>query len=227
LVLTLAANESEKSSPKVSKLPLPISDSPLVIDLPDGQKIVVGKMTLGSVIEVATWRGVGRPDSRTSRLMLGMGSGNVNEDSDSSDSAQTQGQKSAPVKPKGFAGFIFTLQHFLKNFGRINWSQTVKALVESIGAKKQKKVAKPKQDNSASQAPESDSASEIKPKVTISRASEDADIEEWLNKITQKASRDTSSKKPAAKSSRSGAAKAKVSVKKATPKASNSRGIKK
>jgi hypothetical protein len=82
LASKLANQESEKSAPKVSKLPLPISDSPLVIDLPDGQKIVVGKMTQGSVIEVATWRGVGRPDSRTSRLMLGMGSGNVNEDTD-------------------------------------------------------------------------------------------------------------------------------------------------
>jgi hypothetical protein len=49
-------------------------DSPLVIDLPDGQKLVVGNLAAGSVIEVATWRGTGRPDSRTSRLMLGMSS---------------------------------------------------------------------------------------------------------------------------------------------------------
>ena len=49
-----------------------VSDSALVIDLPDGQKLVVGKMTHGTVIEVATWRGTGRPDSRTSRMMLGM-----------------------------------------------------------------------------------------------------------------------------------------------------------
>jgi hypothetical protein len=130
----LAASESEKSSPKVSKLPLPISDSPLVIDLPDGQKIVVGKMTLGSVIEVATWRGVGRPDSRTSRLMLGMGSGNVNEDSESGETNQSQGERKAPVKPKGFAGFIFTLQRFVKNFSRIKWAGTVKALLFSMSA---------------------------------------------------------------------------------------------
>ena len=37
-----------------------------------GQKIVIGKIASGSVIEVATWRGTGRPDSRTTRLMLGM-----------------------------------------------------------------------------------------------------------------------------------------------------------
>jgi hypothetical protein len=47
--------------PTVTKIPLPISDSALVIDLPDGQKLVVGKMTHGTVIEVATWRGTGRP----------------------------------------------------------------------------------------------------------------------------------------------------------------------
>jgi hypothetical protein len=224
--LKLAANESEKPSPKVSKLPLPISDSPLVIDLPDGQKIVVGKMTLGSVIEVATWRGVGRPDSRTSRLMLGMGSGNVNEDSDGSDNAQSQGQKSAPVKPKGFAGVIFTLQQFVKNFNRINWSQTAKALVSAIGAKKKKKTAKPVEENAVSPTRNLDASPEVKPTVTISRASEDADIEEWLNKITQKATRDSSPKKPAAKSSGSSATKAKVSVKKAAPKATNPRSTK-
>ena len=58
--------------PMVSKIPMAVSDSALVIDLPDGQKLVVGNMTHGTVIEVATWRGTGRPDSRTSRMMLGM-----------------------------------------------------------------------------------------------------------------------------------------------------------
>jgi hypothetical protein len=224
--LTLAASESEKSSPKVSKLPLPISDSPLVIDLPDGQKIVVGKMTLGSVIEVATWRGVGRPDSRTSRLMLGMGSGNVNEDSDNGDTSQAQGGKGAPVKPKGFAGFIFSLQRFIKNFSRINWLGTAKALFASVGSKK-KRAAKPRASNSkTSVQSESASPADFKPAVTISRVSEDADIEEWLNKITQKAARETTPRKPAAKSPGSSAAKPKASVKKAAPKASNPRSTK-
>jgi hypothetical protein len=225
LVLKLASNESEKSSPKVSKLPLPISDSPLVIDLPDGQKIVIGKMTLGSVIEVATWRGVGRPDSRTSRLMLGMGSGNVNEDSDSGDNSQVQERK-APVKPKGFAGFIFSVQHFVKNFNRINWSGTAKALLSSATSKKSKKVAKSEQVNEVSPTSVVAPTSEVKPEVTISRASEDADIEEWLNTITQKTSRETTVKKPVAKSSGSSASKAKVRVKKAAPKASNPRSTK-
>ncbi len=223
----MANNETEKSSPKVSKLPLPISDSPLVIDLPDGQKIVVGKMTLGSVIEVATWRGVGRPDSRTSRLMLGMGSGNVNEDSDGGESGQSQSERRAPAKPKGFAGFIFSLQHFIKNFSRINWSGTVKALLASLTKKKSKKAAKPEQINATSPATLANPTSGVKPEVTISRVSEDADIEEWLNKITQKAARETTTKKPTKKTSGSSASKAKVNVKKAAPKASNPRGTKK
>ncbi|MEN9324364.1 MAG: hypothetical protein RL414_118 [Actinomycetota bacterium] len=59
-------------APVITKLPLPNSENALVIDLPDGQKLVVGKMATGTVIEVATWRGTGRPDSRTTRLMLGV-----------------------------------------------------------------------------------------------------------------------------------------------------------
>jgi len=70
----MAKNIEPKRQPAVSNLPMPVSETPLVIDLPDGQKLVVGKMDVGSVIEVATWRGTGRPDSRTSRLMLGMSS---------------------------------------------------------------------------------------------------------------------------------------------------------
>lgn len=73
----MAKKESKTSSPQVSKIPLPISDTPLVIDLPDGQKLVIGKLTSGSIIEVATWRGTGRPDSRTNRMMLGMSSSQV------------------------------------------------------------------------------------------------------------------------------------------------------
>ncbi|CAB4773964.1 unannotated protein [freshwater metagenome] len=70
----MAKKRDVTSSPTVTNLPLPISETPLVIDLPDGQKLVIGKMSNGSIIEVATWRGTGRPDSRTNRLMLGMSS---------------------------------------------------------------------------------------------------------------------------------------------------------
>ena len=65
-------NEVKQQKPVISSIPVPPSDSALVIDLPDGQKLLVGKIETGTVIEVATWRGTGRPDSRTNRLMLGM-----------------------------------------------------------------------------------------------------------------------------------------------------------
>ncbi len=57
-----------------SSLPLANDDSgsSLVEDLPDGQKLVVGNLDPGTIVEVATWRGTGRPDSRTNRLMLGV-----------------------------------------------------------------------------------------------------------------------------------------------------------
>jgi hypothetical protein len=84
-------------APVISKIPLPISDSPLVIDLPDGQKLVVGKMIQGSVIEVATWRGTGRPDSRTSRLMLGMSIGDVNPTPEEKAQAASAPAGSAPT----------------------------------------------------------------------------------------------------------------------------------
>lgn len=55
-------------------LPLSTVDNtpPLLLDLPDGQQLVVGKLPDGIVIEIATWRGTGRPDSRTNRMMLGV-----------------------------------------------------------------------------------------------------------------------------------------------------------
>lgn len=47
------------------------SDSGLVVDLPDGQKIMIGNLPSGTVVEIAAWRGTGAPDSRTSRLLIG------------------------------------------------------------------------------------------------------------------------------------------------------------
>ena len=110
----------ENNEPKISNIPMPISENPLVVDLPDGQKLILGKLTPGHVIEVATWRGTGRPDSRTNRLMLGMtdGSEPVAESGESQDS--TTGDKSSrkiklPFKVKVPTGalansfkFVFT-----------------------------------------------------------------------------------------------------------------------
>lgn len=68
----MAKKPQNPTGPEITVLPMTGGDSPMVIDLPDGQKLIVSNLAAGSVIEVATWRGTGRPDSRTSRLMLGM-----------------------------------------------------------------------------------------------------------------------------------------------------------
>ena len=90
-----AKKDNSPAKPIVSRVPLPISDSALVIDLPDGQKLVIGKMSQGTVIEVATWRGVGRPDSRTNRMMFGMSTAEIEADSDDSGSTSQ-----VPLKPE-------------------------------------------------------------------------------------------------------------------------------
>lgn len=77
-----AKKDNLHTKPIVSRVPLPVSDSALVIDLPDGQKLVIGKMSQGTVIEVATWRGVGRPDSRTNRMMFGMSTAEIEDEAD-------------------------------------------------------------------------------------------------------------------------------------------------
>lgn len=73
----MAKKNQPPQVPTISELPIPASENPMVIDLPDGQKIVLNKLAPGSVIEVATWRGTGRPDSRTNRFMLGVSDSNA------------------------------------------------------------------------------------------------------------------------------------------------------
>jgi len=43
----------------------------LLIDLPEGPKLVMHALPANSVIEIASWRGIGNPDSRTSRVLIG------------------------------------------------------------------------------------------------------------------------------------------------------------
>jgi len=98
------ANEPEATPPITP-------DQPLIIDLPDGQKLVVGNMVEGSVIEVATWRGTGRPDSRTSRLMLGMSPGSLTPTV-----VQTESGEKAKLTPKDrIAALLKSLQGLPKS----------------------------------------------------------------------------------------------------------------
>jgi hypothetical protein len=105
------AKKKAATQPVISEIPMPVSDSPLVIDLPDGQKLVVGKMSPGSVIEVATWRGTGRPDSRTSRLMLGMSS---------AEQVQAQAQSEKAIES-------------VKGKGKFNWKKPQLGSIDFIG----------------------------------------------------------------------------------------------
>jgi hypothetical protein len=170
----------QNNGPKVSKLPLPATDSPLVIDLPDGQKLVIGKMSQGSVIEVATWRGTGRPDSRTSRLMLGVSS---NAPTDAMDDAESD--SSAPAKPvapeSGVERYVFLTQQFLLKlwtkllplFKKVTpASKKLITKLQSKGLPKIKLSRKPKA-----------------PKVTVVTSPENSEIDAWLNKIAEKAER--------------------------------------
>jgi hypothetical protein len=195
----VATNKStDSNSPKVSKLPLPATDSPLVIDLPDGQKLVIGKMSQGSVIEVATWRGTGRPDSRTSRLMLGMSS---NAPKDALDN--TDAESSEPVKPiapeSGVERYVFLTQQFLLNLWRkvkpllTKITPAAKKLVTKLQSKGLPKIkfrSKPRE-----------------PKVSVMTLEENTEIDAWLSKITKKAERSVAL---AATRSTSGGAKKKT-----------------
>jgi hypothetical protein len=172
LDLKLANSQNPEQKPKVSKLPLPVSDSPLVIDLPDGQKIVIGKMTQGSVIEVATWRGVGRPDSRTSRLMLGVGSGNVNEEKEPSEIPQTPAKSK---KPEDWRVVLYYLVIAVDFFKSLPWKKLVqkrkKSTITPVAVDSPHPIVLPKTEN----------VDKSEPAIVI-----DEDIEAWLNKISAK-----------------------------------------
>ena len=179
---------------KVSQLPLPISDSPLVIDLPDGQKLVIGKMAEGSVIEVATWRGTGRPDSRTSRLMLGMSPGNLSDDA-SETTGYAGGQKEK--KPEGFAKYLEIAEKLFK--------AAIKLIMKlPVGKLKNVKLGKvnlpkrtPKQSSPSAVAPitETTLPASAKPSFTSSafksakesKPESNEDVDDWLAQIIKKA----------------------------------------
>ena len=176
----MATKDSPQSNlPKVSKLPLPATDSPLVIDLPDGQKLVIGKMSQGSVIEVATWRGTGRPDSRTSRLMLGMSS---TQSADAMDKEDGDTNISKPVAPEsGIDRYIFFTKQFMVKI----WTAIKPVLFKVTPATKKLIVALQRRG-----LPKIKLTRKIKkPTVSVVTTVENSEIDAWLNKITEKAER--------------------------------------
>jgi hypothetical protein len=192
-------NPAPQAPAKVSQLPLPISDSPLVIDLPDGQKLVIGKMAEGSVIEVATWRGTGRPDSRTSRLMLGMSPGNLSEDA-SATTGYAGGQKEE--KPEGFAKYLYIAKNVFKTIAKLAKKLPVGKLKDvKLGKIKLPKRApkqaalgpsvstKPSQSSSESKSSSfpSIASKSSKDSKADSKAGSNEDVDDWLAQIIKKA----------------------------------------
>ena len=193
----MAKKKPEPQAPaKVSQLPLPISDSPLVIDLPDGQKLVIGKMAEGSVIEVATWRGTGRPDSRTSRLMLGMSPGNLSQDA-SETTGYAGGQKEK--KPEGVAKYLDIVKNFFKTILKLIMKLPVGKLKNvKLGKVNLPKRAPKQKDPSSSvssspipSAPSEARSSTFSSVTSVSTKESKAEskdaVDDWLAQIIKKA----------------------------------------
>jgi hypothetical protein len=197
----MAKKKAEPQAPaKVSQLPLPISDSPLVIDLPDGQKLVIGKMAEGSVIEVATWRGTGRPDSRTSRLMLGMSPGNLSDDAKET-TGYAAGQREK--KPEGFAKYLDIAKNFFKTIlklimklpvGKLKDIKLGKINLPKRGPKQPKQIAPSSSVSTTSSSSESKSSLfstvtsvSSKESKADSKADSIEDVDDWLAQIIKKA----------------------------------------
>jgi len=195
----MAKKQEETTAPKVTSLPLPISETPLVIDLPDGQKIVIGKLQPGSVIEVATWRGTGRPDSRTNRLMMGMNNGETSAAQPSSEQTASTSQPTQASDWKTKATIA------AKNL--VNKTQ---AFVSQISSKMKKEKSATAQIQPANQ--ESASA--------LASASE---VDEWLKKVLERSEKKTAKafeKKAAAPNKAVAPKKATKTAKKTAPKKS-------
>ena len=207
------------SEPEVTSPITP--DQPLVIDLPDGQKLVVGNMVAGSVIEVATWRGTGRPDSRTSRLMLGMSPGSLTPTV-----VQTESGEKAKLTPKDrVAALLKSLQAFPKNL----------FIKKSESATKDEKKFDPKPESEKSTKSLSLKSGGLKSKRAffldfLVRSSheqakqeqskqEQIDIDKWLDSIRSKSAQQTPPRKSATK-----AASSTAKSRKAKPATRKSKG---
>lgn len=187
----MAKKSQVPPAPEMTALPMAGGDSPLVIDLPDGQKLVVGNLAAGSVIEVATWRGTGRPDSRTSRLMLGMSAGASQEKA--ADAAPSDEKKSSATSAANAIG-------------------VVKGLLSKIKAVAQAKKKSP--------AEKRESAPLIEKVTPAAKSSDSAEVDDWLNSILEKSAKKSAAQKSVENSMEKPAVKkpAKKAVTKSAPK---------
>ena len=175
--------KANAQEPKIHRIALPVSDESLVIDLPDGQKLVVGKLANGSVIEVATWRGTGRPDSRTTRLMLGM----------SNPSTSTEGAISVAPEAIDTQAPVSSATRSPQDRAKAALAAAKKKLVAITAAIKVfKKNPQPGEALDKSEI-DSDSRLRWKPATPADQTSGEAD--QWLEEILARAEIKTTTKK--------------------------------
>ena len=168
----MAKKSQVPPAPEMTALPMTSGDSPLVIDLPDGQKLVVGNLAAGSVIEVATWRGTGRPDSRTSRLMLGMSPAQEKP----AEAANAEGASASEAKKE--ASFISKLLGVLRTL--ISKASAPRAAIRKSRSEKKSSVPL------------------IEKVSPAARTSEAGEVDDWLNSILEKSAKKQSSEKDVA-----------------------------
>jgi hypothetical protein len=195
----MAKKQEETTAPKVTSLPLPISDTPLVIDLPDGQKIVIGKLQPGSVIEVATWRGTGRPDSRTNRLMMGMNNGETSAAQPNSEQTASTSQSTQASDWKSQA---------------LNTAKKLANQTQTLVSQSLSKLKKDKSVTTKVQPATEENAS------SLASASE---VDEWLQKVLERSEKKTAKaleKKATTPKKAVAPKKATKTVKKSAPKKS-------
>jgi hypothetical protein len=157
-------------------------------------------MAEGSVIEVATWRGTGRPDSRTSRLMLGMSPGNLSDDAKET-TGYAGGQREK--KPEGFAKYLDIAKNFFKTIlklimklpvGKLKDIKLGKINLPKRGPKQPKQVAPSSSVSTTSSSSESKSSLfstvtsvSSKDSKADSKAGSNEDVDDWLAQIIKKA----------------------------------------
>lgn len=52
------------------KFPAPLEGYAATVELPEGHHVTIGELTPGTIVEVATWDGTGKPDESTKRFLI-------------------------------------------------------------------------------------------------------------------------------------------------------------
>lgn len=52
------------------KFPAPLEGYAATVELPEGHHVTIGELTPGTIVEVATWEGTGKPDQTTRRFLI-------------------------------------------------------------------------------------------------------------------------------------------------------------